>query len=71
MRTDDAQTTSEILRPVIEKLESQQRAVADPSTTAATCAANNLKPSKDVDDFKAKMMAQRDKDMADSDANID
>jgi hypothetical protein len=68
---DSAQTTPEILRSVNAELSSKQQAVADASTTAATGAANNLKASKDVDDFKAKMMAQRDQAKADSDANID
>jgi hypothetical protein len=68
---DDAHPTPEILRAVIEKLASQQRAVADAARTSLNDAVNSLKANKDVDDFRTKVMAQRDKAQADSDANID
>jgi hypothetical protein len=67
---DDNQAVAEALKPVTSLLASQQQTVASDTTTGANNAVNDLKTSKNQDDFKAKLNAQRQKALDDSDANI-
>jgi hypothetical protein len=67
---NDNQAVAEALKPVTSLLASQQQTVASDTTTGANNAVNDLKTSKNQDDFKAKLNAQRQKALDDSDANI-
>jgi hypothetical protein len=69
--TGDDQAASEILRPVLEELASQQRAVADAIRIGLNDAVNGLKASKNVSDFEVRLAALRQKGLQDSSTNID
>lgn len=66
----DAPAMPELLRPVNEALASQQKAVADAAAAGTHDAANGLKASKNVSAFHAKLEAQRQKALKDSNTNI-
>lgn len=67
---NDNQAVPEALKSVTQALASQQQTVASDTTTSANNAVNDLQTSKNQNDFMAKLNAQRQKALDDSDNNI-